>query len=321
MNNRIKTLNEAKEDNNVQKNKEAKEEFIKYIQNERKYSEYTVNNYHKDILEFETFLKENKFGNLLDPINASGRYYTSHLNEHYHKPRSVARKLSSLRSFYKFCIREGYTTSNPFTNVSSPKLDKTLPKFLYEEEIEILFDSIDTSTILGIRDYALLEFMYGTGVRVSELCSIKDTDIDYINHKVIVLGKGGKERYLPLYDLIIEALKNYLMFSRNELQVKNKKEISNILFLNNHGGPLTPRGVRDILNRIVEKASETFKISPHMIRHTFATHLLNHGADLISVQELLGHANLSTTQIYTHVSNEQLRREYMDKFPRAKREE
>lgn len=321
MNNKVTTLREAKDENNKQRNEEAKDEFLKYIQNERKYSEYTVSNYNKDILEFETFLTENKFGDLLNPFGSSSRYYTSHLNEHYKKPRSVARKLSSLRSFYKFCTREGYIQSNPFTNISSPKLDKTLPKFLYEEEIEALFDSIDTSTILGIRDYALLEFMYGTGVRVSELCSIKENDIDYINHKVIVLGKGGKERYLPLHDLIIEALNNYLLYSRSELQVKNKKEISNILFLNNHGGPLTPRGVRDILNRIVEKASETFKISPHMIRHTFATHLLNNGADLISVQELLGHSNLSTTQIYTHVSNEQLRREYMDKFPRAKRNE
>jgi integrase/recombinase XerC len=209
---------------------------------------------------------------------------------------------------------------NPFGEVSAPKLDKTLPKFLYSEEMEILFESINTQTLLGIRDNALLEFMYGTGVRVSELCSIKEKDIDYINKQVIVLGKGKKERYLPLHDLVIESLQEYVSFARNELQLKNKKEVSDILFLNNHGGPLTPRGVRDILNRLVTKASETYKISPHMIRHTFPTHLLNNGADLITVQELLGHANLSTTQIYTHISKEQLKREYMDKFPRARRE-
>lgn len=295
-------------------------EFISYIANERKYSDYTIMNYEKDILEFEQFIKQNSFGSLSNVTNSAGRYYTAHLNEHYNKPRSVSRKLSSLRSFYKFCVREGYSEKNPFSEVSSPKLDKTLPKFLYNEEIEILFDSINTTTILGIRDYALLEFMYGTGVRVSELCSIKENDIDYINRQVIVLGKGNKERYLPLHNLVIESLKEYISFARTELQVKNKKEISNNLFLNNHGGPLTPRGVRDILTRLVKRASETYKISPHMIRHTFATHLLNNGADLITVQELLGHSNLSTTQIYTHISNEQLKREYMDKFPRARRD-
>ena len=294
---------------------EAVNKFIKYIQNERMYSEYTILNYQKDILEFDKWLKEESFGDLLKPNRNSGRYYTSHLNEHYRKPRSVSRKLSSLRSFYKYCVREGMIDKNPFGEVSAPKLDKTLPKFLYSEEMEILFDSINTQTLLGIRDNALLEFMYGTGVRVSELCSIKEKDIDYVNKQVIVLGKGKKERYLPLHDLVIQSLQEYVSYARNELQLKNKKEVSDILFLNNHGGPLTARGVRDILNRLVTKASETYKISPHMIRHTFATHLLNNGADLITVQELLGHANLSTTQIYTHIDNEVLQLYYDEYFP------
>ena len=293
---------------------EALNKFIKYIENERMYSEYTILNYQKDVLEFEQWLKKESFGDLLKPIGNAGRYYTSHLNEHYRKPRSVSRKLSSLRSFYKYCVREGMCERNPFGEVSSPKLDKTLPKFLYSEEIEILFDSINTQTLLGIRDNALLEFMYGTGVRVSELCSIKEKDIDYINKQVIVLGKGKKERYLPLHDLVIDSLRDYVSFARNELQLKNKKEVSDILFLNNHGGPLTPRGVRDILTRLVKKASETYKISPHMIRHTFATRCVEAGFNVKTLSEILGHSSVKITlDKYVH-SSMQLKRKNMDKL-------
>ncbi len=301
--------------------KEVLEKYLMYIETERAYSDYTVSNYHKDIEEFSNYLEAEKFGNLVKYGNNAQRYYTAYLNTKYNKPRSVARKLSAIRSFYKFCVREGIVEANLFADVSSPKLDKTLPRFLYNEEIEILFDSIDTRTILGVRDYALLELLYGTGIRVSELCKIMIQDIDYINKQIIVLGKGNKERYLPLHQLIIEALNEYTRHARIELQAKNKKAICQELFLNFHGGALTTRGVREILNRLVEDASQTFKISPHMLRHSFATHLLDNGADLITVQELLGHANLTTTQIYTHVSKEQLKREYMDKFPRAKRDE
>lgn len=300
-------------------NQDLTDVFIDYIRDEKKYSDYTVTSYKNDIEEFAEFLKKNSFGTLASPIRNAGRYYLSSLHETFSRPRTIARKLSSLRSLYKFLAREGYAATNPVENVKTPKLDKILPKFLYVDEIELLFASINVSSVLGARDYALLEFMYGTGVRVSELCSVKEYDIDYGNKQVIVLGKGNKERYLPLHDLIIFALKRYIADARIKLQTRNKKSVSDILFLNNHGSPLTPRGVRCILNRLVKSASETFKISPHMLRHTFATHLLNNGADLVSVQELLGHENLSTTQIYTHVSQEVIRREYMDKFPRAKR--
>ncbi len=299
----------------------AVNEFLRYIETEKKYSQYTIDNYRRDIEEFEQYLSINKFGSLMEFRQNAQRYYVAYLNQEHFKPRSVARKLSSLRSFYRYCCREGKVPETSFADVSSPKLDKTLPKFLYTEELDALFESIDTSDAIGKRDYAILEFMYGTGVRVSELCSIKQQDIDYFNQQVIVLGKGNKERYLPLHDLIIYALKEYVQYGRIELQAKNKTEITDFLFLNFRGKPLTPRGVRVILNSIVERASQNFHLSPHMLRHSFATHLLNGGADLITVQELLGHVNLSTTQIYTHISKEQLREEYMKKFPRAHKTE
>ena len=296
--------------------------FIEYISVEKNYSEYTVHNYKNDILEFKDYLHREHFGTL-DKIetNNAPRYYLSYLNGNNLRTRSVARKMSSLRSFYRFLVNEGIVDINVFLEVSSPKLERILPKFLYEDEINEMFNSIDTNTLLGKRDYAILEFMYGTGVRVSELCNIEIDDIDFINKQVIVLGKGDKERYLPLHDLIIDALEIYLNEARTELQIKNKKEISNKLFLNHHGGPLTPRGVRVILENIVKRTADNFHISPHMIRHTFASSMLNAGADLVTIQELLGHENLSTTQIYTHISKEQVKREYMEKFPRAKRDE
>ena len=301
--------------------KELVDKFCEYIRVEKNYSLYTVGDYRKDILDFADFLIREKFGSLERFGNNANRYYLAYLNQKGLRTRSVARKMSSLRSFYRFLVNEGICDINKFAEVTSPKLEKILPKFLYLEEIDKLFDSINTDTLLGKRDYAILEFMYGTGVRVSELCSLEIDDIDYVNKQVIVLGKGSKERYLPLHELIIESLDDYVSGARIELQARNKAEISNKLFLNHHGGELSPRGVRVILEKIVKNASESFHISPHMLRHSFASHLLNNGADLVTVQELLGHENLSTTQIYTHISKEQIKREYMDKFPRARRED
>ena len=302
-------------------NNELIDRFLEYIRVERNYSLYTVSDYRNDIIEFMQYLEMEKFGTLEKFSNNAARYYLAYLNQKKLRTRSVARKMSSLRSFYRFLVNERICEVNKFAELSSPKLEKVLPKFLYLEEIDKLFDSIKTDTVLGKRDYALLEFMYGTGVRVSELCNIESDDIDYVNRQVIVLGKGSKERYLPLHELIIEALEDYVSSARIELQSRNKLDISNKLFLNHHGSELSPRGVRVILEKIVSNASESFHISPHMLRHSFASHLLNNGADLVTVQELLGHENLSTTQIYTHISKEQIKREYMDKFPRARREE
>jgi integrase/recombinase XerC len=293
-------------------------DYYTYLKDERSYSQYTINSYLKDIKEFQDFLKTNSFGKLVDIHSNIPRYYLAYLNQKY-SSRSVARKLSSLRGFYNFLMKEEVLENNFFSTTSNPKIEKTLPKMVYTNELNNLFNSIDTTKAIGKRDYALLEILYGTGLRVSEFCSLRIQDIDFYNMNLIVMGKGSKERYVPIHEGIKEALLDYLNFGRDEL-LKRSKVVTDILFLNFKGGPLTPRGVRVILNDLNEKAANNLNISPHMLRHSFATHLLDNGADLRSVQELLGHANLSTTQIYTHVSKEKLKEEYDKHHPMSKEE-
>jgi len=298
--------------------------FTDYLNVERGYSEYTVNNYINDIYDFFEYIKKIGFTGFKNLKPNVARYYLAHLNEQHYKATSVSRKLSSLRSFYRFMIMEGYVDLNIFNEVSAPKKDKRLPEQMFPQEIEDMFNTIDTNTVIGRRNYAILEVLYGTGVRVSELCNIELKDIDFYNNFITVYGKGSKERSVPIYDGLKETLNDYISFSRNELLLRNKNcngDYTNKLFVNFKGGELTVRGVRVILDDITDKTSEKYKIHPHMLRHSFATHLLNNGADLRSVQELLGHVNLSTTQIYTHVSKEQLLKEYEKCHPHAGKKE
>jgi len=297
------------------------ERFEEYLRSERNYSTHTIKSYMQDINDFKHYLEKNEFKDLYHIGANVSRYYLSYLNQKGYKPSTVARNISSLRSFYRFLIQEGVVEDNPFAQTMTIKLDKKLPRFLYYEEIDALFSSIDTNTILGKRDYALLELLYGTGIRVSEFCSIEVGDIDFFNNNIIILGKGNKERYLPIHQEVKTALIDYLEHSRGKLLAKSQDKDCQILFLNYQGRPLTTRGVRVILNNINNKAANNIKISPHILRHSFATHLLDNGADLRSVQELLGHSNLSTTQMYTHVSKEQLKDAYEKSFPRAKRKD
>jgi integrase/recombinase XerC len=297
------------------------ERFTNYLQTERNYSPYTVLNYTNDINEFIDYLALNHFPPYLQIKSNITRYYLAYLSNKGFHPRTIARKLSSLRSFYRFLMTEGLIATNVFSEVSSPKPDQPLPKFLYFEELDALFESISTNSPLGKRNMALLELLYGTGMRVSECCSLRVEDFDFHNNQVIVMGKGRKERYLPIHEGIKIALQDYFDYARLTLLAKSEHASFPNAFLNYRGGALTPRGVRKILISITDHAALNLKISPHMLRHSFATHLLDHGADLRSVQELLGHENLSTTQIYTHVSKEKLKEAYMKFFPRAKKGE
>lgn len=308
----------VKDNNNnhlVEKDTMAIEKYEQYLSSERNYSSYTVKNYITDICEFRDFLKEETMGTLLSTTTMQARNYVSRLFNKDYKKKTIARKLSSLKTFYRFLVREEIVKENPFEMIESPKIEKNLPKFLYVEEIEKIFDSIDTSNAIGKRNMAIMEILYGSGLRVSELCNLKESNIDYSNELIKVYGKGSKERYVPMNKRTVEALNKYLYIGRPELILKNESEAPDVIFVNKNGGPLTPRGVEVIVDKIMLDASETHHISPHTLRHTFATHLLNGGADLRSVQEMLGHSNLSTTQIYTHVSTEQLRKG-MENHPR-----
>lgn len=290
--------------------------FIEYLQIERNYSANTIKSYEQDILDFLTFMKQEKLSAFSEITYSEIRLFLTELYKKQYSRRTVARKISSLRSFYKFMTREQINGENPFTLVSLPKKDVRIPSFLYKEELEKLFNVSDLSTSIGQRNQALLEILYATGMRVSECCQIEISDIDFSLGTILVNGKGSKQRYVPFGEYADKAITRYITKGRLELLSKSKST-SDFLFLNFRGGNLTPRGVRLILNKLVNETSSTVHISPHVLRHTFATHLLNEGADMRSVQELLGHEHLSSTQVYTHVTKDHLKKIYMSSHPRA----
>ena len=230
-----------------------------------------------------------------------------------YEKKTISRHISTLRSFYKYLVNENIISKNPMLLISNPKLDKKLPNFLYYDELEILLNIPDKETILGLRDALILEMLYSTGIRVSELINIKLKDINFSDKKILILGKGSKERYVLYGNTLKQILDLYLKNSRQKL---NKN--SEYLILNKNGNKITDRGVRLIISNILKKGELDYHVSPHTLRHTFATHMLDNGADLKSVQELLGHSNLSTTQVYTHITNERLRSVYLKTHPRAK---
>lgn len=289
------------------------EEYIRYLTYEKQYSKYTVINYESDILEFMDYLDQEGISLLKIDYSLIRGYLSYLFNEKKDNNTTVSRKISSLRGFYKYLSNNELIKNNPFRLVSLPKKSKHLPKYFYYNELEELFNSCNTKTPLGQRDELILEMLYATGVRVSELVSIKITDINEYDMTIKILGKGNKERIVAFGEYAKDALNLYLADGRKVLNTKG----SDYLFLNHIGGHLTTRGVRDILNRIIKKTSLDKNISPHMLRHTFATHLINEGCDLLAVSELLGHESISATQIYTHVTTDHLKDVYFHTHPRA----
>lgn len=292
------------------------EDFLEYLVYERNYQELTtVRSYEADLEQFQLFIKANNL-NYKTLKKDDIRQYLKYLDDINYKKSSISRHLSTLRSFYSYLVNNNIVKNNIFKTISSPKKDKKLPNYLQYNELEKLLDACDMTSSLGIRNRLIIETLYDTGLRVSELVNIKLEDIDIKNKEIRVIGKGQKERIVYFGEYEIEILTKYLEDARKELL--NGKQ-SKYLFINHLGNKLTDRGVRLIIDKTISKACLKHKISPHSLRHTFATHLLNEGADLKSVQELLGHSSLSTTQIYTHVSNERLRSVYLKSHPRCKK--
>jgi integrase/recombinase XerC len=291
-------------------------DFLNYLMIEKNSSPYTIEHYKKDINDFTSFLKQQAIEGFAAVSYVLVRHYLVSLHEKKYARNTVARKISSMRSFYRFLNREKIVEHNPFAMASLPKKAKMLPQFLYEKELEKLFNVSDLSTPIGQRNQAILELLYGTGIRVSECCKLELKDLDLFVEAVLVKGKGRKERYVPLGSFAIEAVERYMTNGRKMLLAKTENK-SDSLFLNYKGEPLSARSVRSILNKIIEESSLTIHISPHVLRHTFATHMLNEGADLRAVQELLGHSQLSSTQVYTHVTKDHLKKIYNNTHPRA----
>lgn len=229
---------------------------------------------------------------------------------------TISRKISSLRAFYQFLLKNQLISENPFSYIHLKKKNLRLPRFFYEKEIAVLFEAVKGKEPLDFRNEALLEVLYGTGIRLSECKNIVMNDIDFDLGILLIRGKGNKERYVPFGHYAAAAIQEYLEKGRDILMVKYEKQ-HNYLFVNQYGTPISSSGIEYVLNQIIKKSSLTSKIHPHMLRHTFATHLLNNGADMRTVQELLGHASLSSTQIYAHVTKEHLQKNYRKFHPRA----
>lgn len=290
--------------------------FENYLTNERHYSSLTNQAYTEDIRNFQAFLNETGEADFLNVSLSDARIYLSYLTDKEYARASISRKISSLRAFYQFLLNNDIISDNPFSYLHIKKKGRRLPSFFYEKEMTALFEAAEGSSPLDYRNQALLELLYGTGIRVSECQAIKLEDIDFAMGMLFVKGKGNRERYIPFGHYASEAVKVYLSEGREALMGKyNKKH--DYLFINHHGNQITQNGIQYVLTELIKKSSLTNNISPHMLRHTFATHLLNNGADIRTVQELLGHKSLSSTQVYTHVTTEHLQKNYNAFHPRA----
>lgn len=322
-------------------------EFLNYLKFERHFSPHTAKCYAADLSQFCGFLCGQTTGGstaagysgvagggTTPPHTATAvlektdvrqklvavttdriKAFLAYLAQQDYSKSTTARKLATLRSFYKFCLRRSYVQANPLASIRTPKQERRLPKFLEPDKIDQLLSTPDDTTLLGARDRAMLEVMYSTGIRVSELVDLNQGDVDFAGQCIRVRGKGKKQRQTPIGPTALAAINRYLELRRSD--PKSGSFDQNALFVNKHGQRLSTRSVRRKLDKYLAEAGLDPSISPHTLRHSFATHMLNNGADLRSVQELLGHQSLSTTQIYTHLTAKRLKEAYDDAHPRA----
>ena len=293
-------------------------DFKRYLEIERHASQYTLRNYLHDLRHFIDYAVKENIATLEDVDIQLLRLYIASLLEEGYEKSSIARKLSALRSFYSYLTQVNIITKNPLLTISSPKLTKRLPMFLSTDEVNKIIMTPDSSTPLGMRDKAMLEILYASGLRVSEIASLDIANVNLEEREIRVLGKGSKERITLMGKPAVSAIDFYIREGRPKLIGKRSTDA---LFLNRYGSRLSKRSIEQILSRYATAAGLTKRVFPHMIRHSFATHLLDGGADLRVVQELLGHVSLSTTQIYTHVTQTQARKVYLASHPRAKKQE
>jgi integrase/recombinase XerD len=289
-------------------------EFLTFLQVEKGLSKNTLDSYGRDLKKYIEFLKSQKIPSFSETNRTIIISYFLQLQKKGHASSTISRNLASIRSFYQFLVRERYLDKDPTINLESPKLEKRLPKVLSIKEVDLLLEQPDIKKPLGLRDKAMLELLYATGIRVTELITLDITDVELDMGYIKCLGKGSKERIVPIGSEAVKFLEQYILTERKKL-IKKREEKA--LFVNHHGYRLTRQGFWKIIKRYAKRAKINKQITPHTLRHSFATHLLENGADLRSVQELLGHADISTTQIYTHITKKRLREVYSKTHPRA----
>ena len=290
------------------------ERFIHYLAVERGLAQNTLDSYQRDLNNYVEFLKRSSISDLNQTRRANIIAYLADLQRKGRATSTISRNLASLRSFYGFLIRDGLIDNDPTTNLESPKIEKRLPKVLTVQEVESLLEGPDLGDVCGLRDKAMLELLYATGIRVSELVALNLSDVNLNMGFLKCYGKGSKERIIPLGSVALTNVSDYVMRARVKL-LRNPEEES--LFLNHHGQRLSRQGFWKIIKKYATAATIQKEITPHTLRHSFATHLLENGADLRAVQEMLGHADISTTQIYTHLTKSRLKEVYAKTHPRA----
>lgn len=290
--------------------KNAIEEFKSYLLIDKKYSNNTINSYIHEVSKFYEYVKKDNLNNI---TKKDIKDYIAYLKKNNISTKTIAHNISCLKSFYKFLIINKIVSSDQMDGIDTPKITKSLPKVLSIDEVVKLLD-INPETNFDYRNKAMLELIYATGLRVSELVNLKLADIDLNMAVVRVMGKGSKERIIPIGDYALTSLKDYINNYRNSMM---KRNINDYVFINNHGNKMTRQGFFKIIKNEAKKKNIKTEFSPHTLRHSFATHLLNYGADLKVIQELLGHSNISTTQIYTHVSKDKLKVNYDEFHPHS----
>ncbi|PTG56326.1 site-specific tyrosine recombinase XerD [Staphylococcus chromogenes] len=290
------------------------DEYLRFIQIEKGLSENTIAAYRRDLNHYLNYLAAQKISNLDFIDRQIVQQWFGVLHDEGRSTKSIARFTSTIRSFHQFALREKYAAKDPTVLIETPKYERKLPDVLSIDEIDLLLTTPETSKNNGYRDRTMLELLYATGIRVSELINIEVEDVNLLMGFIKVFGKGNKERIIPLGETVIELLKTYIENVRPQLL---KKQVTHTLFLNMQGKPLTRQGIWKIIKQTGAKAGIQKRLTPHTLRHSFATHLLENGADLRAVQEMLGHSDISTTQLYTHVSKTQIRKMYQQYHPRA----